>query len=278
MSIFGIPEIPGEGHCFAERHVRLPSLDANMAKNRLQYLTANDWALIMAKAKRLTFSLGQEIIKQGVHGDTIDVIRSGEASVELTGTESTTIVGWLEPEDVCEKNKRFTPNVLAVTVGTEIEFLNQDPFFHDVFSIYHGKPLDLGLYESGTSRKVLFTQPGVSYIFCNIHPEISAAVTVLRTPHFAITGMDGSFRISHLTPGQYKVGVRCEFVSESELAALRRDLQITPGENALDTITVHSSDRSQETSTSMENPTSRARRTNIRPRIMCNKTGRRLPT
>src|ERR1700722_4414348 len=72
-----------------------------MANNRLQYLTANDWVLITAIAKRLTFTLGQEIIRQGAPGDTIYVIRSGEASVELAGAESTTVVAKLEPEDIC---------------------------------------------------------------------------------------------------------------------------------------------------------------------------------
>jgi CRP-like cAMP-binding protein len=72
-----------------------------MANNRLQYLTANDWVLITAIAKRITFTLGQEIIRQGAPGDTIYVIRSGEASVELTGAASTTVVAKLEPEDIC---------------------------------------------------------------------------------------------------------------------------------------------------------------------------------
>jgi CRP-like cAMP-binding protein len=72
-----------------------------MANNRLQYLTANDWVLVTAIAKRRTFTLGQEIIRQGAPGDTIYVIRSGEASVELTGAESTTVVAKLEPEDIC---------------------------------------------------------------------------------------------------------------------------------------------------------------------------------
>ena len=141
-----------------------------------------------------------------------------------------------------QKDKRFTPHVLAVTVGTQIEFPNQDPFFHDVFSIYRGKPFDLGLYESGTARKIQFSQPGVSYIFCNIHPQMNAVVVVLKTAHFAITGKDGSLRIGHLTPGQYKLEAWYEFASDSELAALSRDIEITPGENTLGTITVHSSD------------------------------------
>ncbi|MGA9040727.1 MAG: carboxypeptidase regulatory-like domain-containing protein [Terriglobales bacterium] len=173
-------------------------------------------------------------------------------------SSSSDVIVWLTPAHSSEtvppgatvrlvqKNKRFIPHVQAVTLGTEIEFPNQDPFFHDVFSIYHGKPFDLGLYESGSIRKIKFTQPGVSYIFCNIHPEMSAAVLVLRTPYFAVTGDDGSFRINQLTPGQYKLEVWYEFSPESELAALSQTLQIAAGENILGVITLHSSDAPQE--------------------------------
>jgi hypothetical protein len=91
-----------------------------------------------------------------------------------------------------QRDKRFSPHVIAIRVGSEIDFPNQDPFFHDVFSIYRGKPFDLGLYESGSSRKVRFSQAGVSYIFCNIHPGMSAAVVAVPTPYFAVTGSDGA--------------------------------------------------------------------------------------
>ena len=115
-------------------------------------------------------------------------------------SSSADVVVWLTPAQPIEtppptqlarlvqKDKRFLPHVVAIRVGSEIEFPNQDPFFHDVFSIYRGKPFDLGLYESGSSRKVRFSQPGVSYIFCNIHPEMSAAVIAVPTPYFACYG------------------------------------------------------------------------------------------
>ncbi len=141
-----------------------------------------------------------------------------------------------------QKNKKFTPHVLAVTVGTAIEFPNQDPFFHDVFSIYHGKPFDLGLYESGAARKVRFSEPGVSYIFCNIHPEMSAVVLALSTPHFTITARDGGFTIRHLPPGRYKLELWYEHATESELTALSREVEVTAGDNALAVITVHASE------------------------------------
>jgi CRP-like cAMP-binding protein len=72
-----------------------------MSGNSLHYLTGNDWVLIQAKATRRNFKLGDEIICQGAWGDSLYIIRRGEASVELAGTGSRTVVAMLGPEDVC---------------------------------------------------------------------------------------------------------------------------------------------------------------------------------
>jgi extracellular factor (EF) 3-hydroxypalmitic acid methyl ester biosynthesis protein len=72
-----------------------------MARNRLQYLTENDWVMIQARATRRTFKLGDEIIQQGSWGDKIYVIRRGQASVEIAGTSSRAIVASLGVDDVC---------------------------------------------------------------------------------------------------------------------------------------------------------------------------------
>jgi extracellular factor (EF) 3-hydroxypalmitic acid methyl ester biosynthesis protein len=76
-------------------------MESDMAGNRLQYLTADDWVLLQAKAVRRTFKLGEEIIRHGAWGDSLYIIRRGEASVELAGTGSRRIVAKLEPGDVC---------------------------------------------------------------------------------------------------------------------------------------------------------------------------------
>jgi hypothetical protein len=110
-----------------------------------------------------------------------------------------------------------------------------------VFSIYRGKPFDLGLYESGTARKIRFSQPGVSYIFCNIHPEMSAAVLALPTPYFAMTGADGNFQINHVPPGHYRAEFWYESATEAELASLTRDLEVGPDASSI-SVTLHSSD------------------------------------
>ena len=102
-----------------------------------------------------------------------------------------------------QKNKSFEPHILVVPAGSMVEFPNHDPFFHNVFSLFEGKRFDLGLYEAGTSRMVRFDRPGISYIFCNIHPEMSAVVITIATPLYAISDADGQLSLTSVPYGRY---------------------------------------------------------------------------
>jgi plastocyanin len=109
-----------------------------------------------------------------------------------------------------QKNKAFEPHLLVVTKGSTVQFPNQDPWFHNVFSLFNGKKFDLGLYEAGTTRTVHFDREGVSYIFCNIHPEIimvrpqRAASSPSRKCHRDVTRFMSGLRIR--CP---KISMRC---------------------------------------------------------------------
>jgi hypothetical protein len=124
-----------------------------------------------------------------------------------------------------QKNKTFSPHVLAIEAGTDVDFPNFDPIFHNAFSRYNGQPFDVGLYPPGTSRTVRFTRPGIVRVFCNIHPHMSAVIVVLNTPYFAETGKDGRFSIE-APPGVYELHVFHERATESTLAALTRALTV----------------------------------------------------
>lgn len=109
-----------------------------------------------------------------------------------------------------QKDKMFTPHLLVVPTGTSVEFPNLDPFFHNVFSLFNGKRFDLGLYEAGTHRYVRFDREGVSYIFCNIHPEMSAVILSLSTPYYAVSTPDGTLAIHNVPPGSYRLHIWSE--------------------------------------------------------------------
>jgi plastocyanin len=102
-----------------------------------------------------------------------------------------------------QRNLDFSPEVLAVRVGTVVEFPNNDRVFHNVFSFHDGKKFDLGLYPVGTTRRVTFDRPGLSRIFCNIHPNMAAHVMAVDTSYFTVSGDDGRFTIPAVPAGTY---------------------------------------------------------------------------
>ncbi len=126
-----------------------------------------------------------------------------------------------------QKKKRFIPHVLAVQVGTTVDFPNFDPIFHNAFSNFSGQPFDVGLYPPGTSQKVRFKRDGVVRVFCNIHPTMSAVIVVLRTPYFTVTQPSGAFQIEDVAPGEYTLKVFHERSSEATLKSLERRVVVT---------------------------------------------------
>lgn len=132
-----------------------------------------------------------------------------------------------------QKNKSFSPHLLVIQVGSVVEFPNHDPFFHNVFSLFEGKRFDLGLYEAGTTRRVRFDRAGVCYIFCNIHPEMSAVVIVLDTPYYGISDRRGIVDINKVPPGQYTVHVWNERSLPEDLAQSRREVMVSPAHTSL---------------------------------------------
>ena len=154
--------------------------------------------------------------------------------------DNSSVVFWLVPVDplgaaqhnrpgpyrIVQKNKQFHPHVLAVPVGTAVQFPNEDPFFHNVFSLYKGKKFDLGLYEAGGSRTVVFDKPGVSFIFCNIHPDMNAYVLALSTSYFDVSDRDGHLQIDAVPYGKYRTEVWYERAETSELAGFSHVIEV----------------------------------------------------
>jgi plastocyanin len=126
-----------------------------------------------------------------------------------------------------QSNKRFSPHVIVLETGSEVDFPNEDPFFHNVFSVFNGRRFDLGLYASGESRPVNFNRPGVSYIFCNIHPQMSAVVVTVDTPFYGISDQSGNFLIRDVPEGHYRFNVWYERSTAENLAELTRSVQVT---------------------------------------------------
>jgi hypothetical protein len=157
-------------------------------------------------------------------------------------TRTVPAVIWLEPVagtpalpfaphgtyTLLQKNRMFIPHLQVVPVGSLVAFPNADPFFHNVFSLFDGKRFDLGLYEAGSSKSVTFTREGVSYIFCNIHPEMSAVILTLTTPLYSIADSSNAFALRDIPPGDYRLHFWIEGVPQSVLTSLDRRVHLPP--------------------------------------------------
>ncbi len=104
-----------------------------------------------------------------------------------------------------QKDLQFVPHVLAIQVGTTVEFPNSDPLSHNVFSISEAKRFNLGLYSRGMVRRLKFERPGVVDLLCNVHLEMSGFIVVLKNPYFARTSSDGAFRIDGIPAGRHQL-------------------------------------------------------------------------
>ncbi len=106
-----------------------------------------------------------------------------------------------------QRNEAFVPYVLAVTVGSTVDFPNSDRVYHNVFSLSKARRFDLGRYPRGRSRSVRFDQPGVVRVFCEIHSHMSAFILVFAHRYFATTDAEGRYRIDGVPPGTYTLAV-----------------------------------------------------------------------
>jgi len=143
-----------------------------------------------------------------------------------------------------QKNKTFQPRVLAVPIGSTVDFPNNDGLYHNVFSLSAPQPFDLGLYRAGESRSRTFTAPGVYRVFCNIHPQMSAVVVVAPTAYATVAASDGSYMLD-LPPGRYRVTAMSE-----RAAPVTVEVTSTPGASNAPELTL---DESQWAATQHKN-------------------------
>lgn len=124
---------------------------------------------------------------------------------------------------------RFVPHLLPVVVGGSVVFPNGDDTYHNVFSYSSPRKFDLGRYLRGEKPpSVVFDQPGIAKIFCEIHHHMRATILVLETPFFTLTGDDGAFRIKGVPPGRYKVTA---WIDEHNVWT--REIALHPGSTAV---------------------------------------------
>ncbi len=170
---------------------------------------------------------------------------ASQTVVWLTPIGTTVDAPQQKPDEIpklVQKDKAFHPSLLVIPVGGKVEFPNHDPFFHNVFSLFEGKRFDLGLYESGTTRFVQFDKPGISFIFCNIHAQMSAEVIALATPYYAISDARGELSLPNVPPGRYELQVFHASVAPEALRAVSREITVAAGDTSIGTFTLAETD------------------------------------
>lgn len=80
--------------------------------------------------------------------------------------------------EVAQRNKAFTVKSLKIKKGDTVSFPNQDPFFHNVFSLSATKSFDLGSYPKGETKKIVFDKAGKVDVECAIHPNMQMTIEV----------------------------------------------------------------------------------------------------
>ena len=116
------------------------------------------------------------------------------------------------------KGKSFVPRVAVVPVGGSVEFPNQDPVFHNVFSVSGENRFDLDLYKKPKSGAWVFRHPGLVRVYCNIHPQMSAYVLVRDNPFWARPSENGGFEIPDVPAGAWVVKAWHERAGEASQA------------------------------------------------------------
>lgn len=156
-------------------------------------------------------ALGAPLAAATVGGKVNFIMKKGQTPVV-----GETLV-WLEPAagrpapkpagkfQMTTRGKALIPHVLAVPVGSTVEFPNDDPISHNLFSLSPASTFDLGLYRRGAGKSQKFTTPGVINVYCNVHPQMSAVIHVMPTPYYAFVDAAGNYAIRDVPAGKYKV-------------------------------------------------------------------------
>jgi plastocyanin len=214
-----------------------------------------DWKQFARSTAGLALGLSAlSAFAQGTVTLHVNVIAPPSAkSKKAAPPDSSNVAAWLIPLDasapsaaasnkaealIIQKNKTFEPHVTVVQVGSSIAFPNEDPFFHNVFSLYNGKRFDLGLYEAGTTRTLRFDKLGVSYLFCNIHENMSAVVIAVDTPYYGVSDQSGAIKITDVPDGRYGFHVFYERSTADQLKSLERTITISPSSRSIGDIQV----------------------------------------
>lgn len=150
------------------------------------------------------------------------------AVVFLESREARAAVKPLAGIEITQQHKAFEPPVTVVTTGTSVTFPNRDTVRHHVYSFSPVKKFEIKLYVGTPASPVVFDQPGVAVLGCNIHDHMVAWVLIVDTPWHGQTGDDGRWAVPNVPPGSYRLRTWHPGLAVGAPAA-DQPLQVEPG-------------------------------------------------
>jgi plastocyanin len=130
--------------------------------------------------------------------------------------------------EIQQRNEQFIPRVVAVPVGSEVSFPNDDPFYHNVFSLSRTRSFNLGRYPKGQTRTVRFDKPGIVKVFCDIHSHMTATVMVFDHPWFAVPDENGNFELAGVPAGTREITAWHERLGDTTIPVQVESGRVTP--------------------------------------------------
>ncbi len=132
------------------------------------------------------------------------------------------------PAQIAQLGRRFSPDLVVIPVGSTVSFPNMDPIFHNVFSLSKARSFDLGSYDKGETRRVVFPKAGIVDVYCHLHPNMAATIVVTPNRWYAQPGPSGEFRIDDVPPGVYTIVAWHRFAG-----FFRKSITVSPGRGAV---------------------------------------------
>jgi plastocyanin len=196
------------------------------------------WLICFSTTLWLTAGSPAPPPRSGEVAGTVELVNSNDPETRRNHNYSGAVL-WLEPSPrpaslpmaplrvtMEQKNKQFNPHVIAIPVGSTVDFPNNDVLQHNVFSLASGQQFDLSLYAGGQTRSVTFRYKGIARVYCNIHSTMSAIIAVLDTPWYAVTPASGKFVIPNVPPGEYVLHIFHERALPERLALVQPKITV----------------------------------------------------
>lgn len=156
---------------------------------------------------------------------------ANETLVWLEPTGKTSIKRPPSTVSIVTRGKALVPHVLAIPVGSTVEFPNDDPISHNLFSLSSPNAFDLGLYRRGAGKSHKFESAGLVNVYCNVHPNMSAVIHVMATPFYAFADAGGTYTLADVPPGKYRLVAWNEQGGQSDTP-----LEVTSGGQVVGTL------------------------------------------